>query len=76
MDLIKEAKKRGYRKGTIIIYPQPGGGKATDSVEGNYFEVKDGKVLAYGYPKHERTYFERMRFDTLFNGEVWAEIVK
>jgi hypothetical protein len=38
MDLIKEAKERGYRKGTAIRYVP----HAIDYVEGNYFEEENG----------------------------------
>lgn len=72
MDLIQEAKKRGYRKGTAIKYfPH-----AIDYVEGNYFEVENGKVNAYAKPKEERKSFDDERHDTLFDGVVWVEIVK
>ena len=43
MDLVREAKKRGYKKGTAIRYVP----HAIDYVEGNYFEVINGKVKAF-----------------------------
>lgn len=71
MDLIKEAKERGYRKGTAIRYvPQ-----AIDYVEGNYFEVENGELKAYAKPEHERKGFDDFRHDTLFDGFKWVEIV-
>lgn len=70
-DLIKEAKERGYRKGTPIRYVA----HAIDYVEGNYFEVVNGQLKAYSKPKHQRECFEDMRHDTLFNGKEWVEIV-
>lgn len=75
MNLIEEARKRGYRKGTKIRYEQPFGGNEIDRVEGDYFEIMGERVVAYEYPKHERTHFERRRFDTLFDGKKWTEIV-
>lgn len=75
--LIREAEKIGYRKGTAIIYPQPGGARAVDYVEGDHFEIKDGKLLAYEYPEYQRTCFDKMRFDTLYDPEKgWVEIKK
>ena len=70
-DLIKEARDRGYRKGTPIRYVA----HAVDYVEGNYFEVENGQVKAYKKPKHERICFDDMRHDTLFDGKEWVEIV-
>jgi len=71
MDLIKEAKERGYRKGTPIRYVP----HAIDYVEGNYFEVENGQVNAYSKPEHERKGFDDFRHDTLFDGVEWVEIV-
>jgi len=71
MDLIQEAKERGYRKGTPIRYVP----HAIDYVEGNYFEEVDGKVRAYRKTKNERKCFSDERYDTLFNGKEWIEIV-
>lgn len=70
--LIREAKKLGYKKGTPIRYSP----NTIDYVEGNYFEFENGKVKAYLKPKHERKSFEDFRFDTLYDGECWVEIVK
>ena len=69
--LEQEAKQRGYRKGTPIRYVS----HAIDYVEGDYFEEVDGKVKAYLKPKHERKCFEDERYDTLFDGVRWVEIV-
>lgn len=71
IDLIKEAQRRGYRKGTPIRYVP----HAIDYVEGSYFEVQNGEVKAYAKPKHERKCFEDNRHDTLFDGTEWVEIV-
>jgi hypothetical protein len=71
MDLIKQAKDKGYRKGTPIRYVP----HAIDYVEGNYFEQVDGKVRAYKKPKNERECFADERYDTLFDGKEWVEIV-
>ena len=71
MDLIKEAKERGYRKGTAIRYVP----HAIDYVEGNYFEFENGKLKAYAKPKHLRKGFDDYRHDTLFDGFNWVEIV-
>ena len=71
MDLIEEAKKRGYRKGTPIRYVP----HAIDYVEGDYFEVENGELKAYSKPKHERKEFDDFRHDTLFDGKEWVEIV-
>jgi hypothetical protein len=72
MDLIKEAKQRGYKKGTAIRYVS----HAIDYVEGNYFEVENGELKAYAKPEHERKSFDDFRHDTLFDGKQWVEIVK
>lgn len=71
MDLVKKAKKRGYKKGTPIKYVP----HAIDYVEGNYFEVENGKLKAYAKPKEERKCFDDFRHDTLFDGKEWVEIV-
>jgi hypothetical protein len=71
MDLIREAKERGYRKGIAIRYVP----YAIDYVEGNYFEVENGEVKAYAKPEHERKGFDDFRHDTLFDGVDWVEIV-
>jgi len=71
MDLIREAKERGYIKGTVIRYfPH-----TIDYVEGSYFEIESGKLKAYAKPKHERKGFDDFRHDTLFDGFKWVEIV-
>ncbi|WP_272152184.1 hypothetical protein [Tenacibaculum aiptasiae] len=75
MDLIEEAKKRGYKKGSAIKYVP----HATDFVEGNYFEVAaNGDLRAYEYPKKERTCFDKERFDTLYSKSEnqWVELLK
>lgn len=74
MDLIQEAKKKGYRKGTAIRYVP----HAIDYVEGNYFEMKGCCVVAYAKPEHERKSFEDFNHDTLYDGytKEWVEIVK
>jgi hypothetical protein len=71
MNLVQEAKERGYKKGTAIKYVA----HETDYVEGNYFEEVDGMVKAYLKPKHERKCFDDNRHDTLFDGKKWVEIV-
>ena len=71
MDLVQEAKNRGYRKGTPIRYVP----HAVDYVEGDYFEEVDGEVRAYAKPKEERKGFDDDRHDTLFDGFNWVEIV-
>jgi len=71
MNLIQEAKARGYKKGTVIRYVP----HAIDYVEGSYFEVVDGKLKAYKKPKQFRKSFEDNRHDTLFDGKDWVEIV-
>lgn len=71
MDLLKEAKERGYRKGTAIRYVP----HAIDYVEGNYLEVVNGQVKAYLKPKHERKSFDDFIHDTIFDGKNWVEIV-
>ncbi len=72
MDLIQEARNRGYRRGTAIRYVP----YAIDYVEGDYFEVVDGKLKAYAKSKNERVCFDDMKHDTLFDGVEWVEIVK
>lgn len=71
MDLIEEAKKRGYKKGTPIRYVP----HAIDYIEGNFFEVENNILKVYIYPKHKRTMIKYSRFDTIFDGVKWAEIV-
>lgn len=71
MDLIEEAKKRGYRKGIAIRYVP----HAIDYVEGSYFEVQNGKLKAYAKPKQDRKYSNDFNHDTLFDGLEWVEIV-
>jgi hypothetical protein len=71
MDLIEEAKNRGYRKGTAIRYVA----HAIDYVEGEYFEVEGGQLNAYAKPPDERQGFDDFRHDTLFDGVKWVEIV-
>jgi hypothetical protein len=71
MNLVEEAKKRGYKKGTPIRYVP----HALDYVIGSHFEEKNGKVLAYAVPKHKRKCFDDNRHDTLFDGKEWTEIV-
>lgn len=71
MDLIQQAKERGYRKGIAIRhFPH-----AIDYVEGNYFEIENGELKAYAKPEHERKGFDDFRHDTLFDGVRWVEIV-
>lgn len=48
-DLIKEAKERGYRKGSIIHY-FPERQSQTDILEGDYFE-RDSKGNLNAYKK-------------------------
>jgi len=72
MDLIQEAKDRGYKKGTAIRYVP----HAIDYVEGDYFEIEEGEVRAYAKPLEERKSFDDFTFDTLFDGFNWIEIVK
>lgn len=73
MDLIEEAYKRGYKKGTPIRYVP----HAIDFVEGEYFELLDGDVVAYAKPEEERESFEDFNHDTLYSKEndEWVEIV-
>ena len=73
MDLIQEAKERGYRKGLAIRYVY----HAIDYVEGDYFEIEDGNLLAYNKPEHERKGFDDFTHDTLYDKikNEWVEIV-
>jgi len=74
MDLIQEAKNRGYKKGTPIRYVP----HAIDYVEGNYFEINDdGDVVAYNVPKESRKSFDDFRHDVLYESATkqWTEIV-
>lgn len=73
MDLIKEAKKRGYKKGVAIKYVD----HAIDFVEGDYFEVaSNGNLLAYAKPEVLRKTFDDDRHDTLYDAseDKWVEI--
>jgi len=69
MDLISEARKRGYQKGTAIRYVP----HAVDYVEGDFFEIVDGELRAYAKPEHERKCFEDWRCDTLYKDGEWVE---
>jgi len=74
MDLIKEAKKRGYTKGTEIRYNPT----STDFVEGDFFELNEnGDLVAYAKHKKYRTTFEDETHDTLYDSisKEWVEIV-
>lgn len=71
MDLVQEAKNRGYRRGTAIRYVP----HAIDYVEGDYFEEVNGQLKAYSKPKYLRKGFDDYRHDTLFDGKNWVEIV-
>jgi len=74
IDLIQEAKNRGYRKGTAIQYVD----HATDYVEGDYFEIAaNGDLKAYAKPREERKSFDDNRCDTLYNKskDRWVKIV-
>ncbi len=71
MDLVKEAKERGYKKGTAIRYVP----HAIDYVEGDYFEEVNGQLKAYSKPKQLRINIDDNRHDTLFDGIDWVEIV-
>jgi hypothetical protein len=71
MDLVREAKERGYREGTAIRYVP----HAIDYVEGDYFEEENGELNAYAKAPEERKGFDDYRHDTLFNGFEWVEIV-
>jgi hypothetical protein len=71
MDLIQEAKNRGYKKGTPIRYVP----HAVDYVEGDYFEIEDGELKAYSKPEDERKSFDDFKHDALFDGVNWVEIV-
>lgn len=73
MNLIEEARKRGYRKGLAIRYVP----HAVDYIEGDYFEINEnGDVVAYAKPKHERKCFEDFTHDTIYNAKYneWVEI--
>jgi len=75
MNLIEEAKKRGYKKGVAIKYVP----HATDYVEGDYFEINEhGSLVAYSKPENERVGFDDFRHDTLYDNfsKEWVEIVK
>jgi hypothetical protein len=74
-ELITEAKKRGYRKGTPLNYNGmlPG----IDSCEGDEFEIDEyGNLLAFAKPKHERKGFDDWRHDTIYQADSkkWTEI--
>lgn len=74
MDLIQQAKIRGYKKGTPIRYVP----HAIDYVEGNYFEINEnGDVVAYNVPKEKRKSFDDFRHDVLYESATneWVEIV-
>lgn len=70
-DLVQEAKNRGYKRGTAIRYVP----HAIDYVEGDYFEEVKGQVRAYSKPKKDRETFDDQKYDTLFDGKDWVEMV-
>jgi hypothetical protein len=75
MDLIQEAKNRGYKKGVAIKYVP----HAIDYVEGDCFEIDEsGNVVAYKKAEHERKGFDDFTHDTLYDSisKKWVEIVK
>jgi len=74
MDLIQEARNRGYRKGLAIRYCN----HVIDYVEGDYFELEEGDVRAYKKPEYERKGFDDFTYDTLYDGisKEWTDIVK
>lgn len=75
MDLIQEAKKRGYAKGVAIKYVS----HAIDYVEGDNFEIDEyGNVVAFAKPEHERNGFDDQTYDTLYDASInsWVEIAK
>lgn len=74
MNLIEEAKKRGYREGLAIRYVP----HAIDYVEGNFFEIDEkGDVVAYKKEEDDRESFEDFKWDTLYSKseDKWVEIV-
>ena len=71
-NLIEEARRRGYRTGTIIDYE--GQFVGTDTLGSGEFCVKDGKLIKYEKElKYDNPSFRR--FDTIWSKERgWAKI--
>lgn len=74
-ELIAEARRRGYHRGTPLDYKGmlPG----IDYCEGNFFEVnQNGDLVAFAKPQHLRRGFDDWRFDTLYKAKTktWTAI--
>ncbi len=65
MDLIEEAKKRGYIAGTEIKYITKS--DDIDVLGRGEFEINNGRLLKYEYPKQERDCFDRSAYDVIYN---------
>lgn len=77
MDLIKEARERGYRKGTKIHY-YPEKNTIIDEVIGDVFEVlENGDLVAYLKEESERVSFDDFTYDTLYekDTDTWVKIL-
>lgn len=71
--LIREARRRGYKKGVGILYDTGLGRLIIDKVEGNHFKVADnGDLLAFADSSCKSA------FDTLYQRKInkWVEIAK
>jgi len=72
-NLIEEAKKRGYKAGTLIDYE--GTLKGTDTLGDGEFAMKDGKLIKYEN-KLENDHPLARRYDTIWSEkDGWTKIV-
>jgi len=79
-NLIQEAKKRGYRSGTIIYYGYATTGDITLDVNrlgSGEFAIKNGNLVKYE-KKLENDNPNFRRFDTVYSAKEnkWTEIYK
>ena len=73
MNLVREANKRGYKNGTIIMYRDWN----EDVLGSGELKVLDnGNLIKYEYPEKERDCFDKEKFDTIYNkvDNKWVKI--
>lgn len=74
MKSIKDAIKKGYKRGTVIQYSQ---GAYNDTLGRGEFEVNIDRIIKFEYPADERDCFDKRQFDTIYSEEDgWVKIVK
>ncbi len=74
LDLIKQAKQKGYRTGTLIDYE--GQFEGTDTLGCGEFFIKDGDLIKYENEVKDDVSDWR-RYDTIYSSlKGWVKIVK